>query len=200
MNDSIISNSLAVKKTIITAINNDMFNEAINNIVTSKRVIFFGIGFSYFVCQQMIKYFQLYNINGHNILNIYDALQLIKTASDDLWIVISISLVTKEITFLLKELALFKIKTLLITSNVKSELLKNISYVFILKVAENIQKDEFFYLNFDVTLITLANLIILGIINKINDDKIKRFSDFNKQTKKWNNYNIKPFKKRKKTY
>lgn len=55
MNDSILSSNLAIKETLDNIVNNDMFDKVINKIITAKRVLLYGVGFSYFICQQLAK-------------------------------------------------------------------------------------------------------------------------------------------------
>lgn len=171
-NDSIVNNILTIKETI--KINdNDEFDEVVNEIINAKKVFLFGIGFTFFICQHLTKYLEFSGINCCNTLNFYDALQFASFSKDNIWIIISITLKTKEMIFLLEELiANNNNKIIVITANYTHTILKKVAYVLKLK-SNDLIKNEVFNLNFKIGLTALVNLIILKVLDKINSNKKK---------------------------
>lgn len=185
LSDSLTFNNLAVEKTI-NDINQQNFDTIINEIILAKRVLLFGLGFSFSICHQLTKYFEYSNVHCCNISGFYHALRFIDCSSENLWIIISISLSTKEVNFLLKELTLKnKNKIIVITSNDKKEILKKVTHVLKLKSANNHLEKDFFNFSYNVALTSLASLLINGVINKTNGNKLQRMEAFNIKLKKW---------------
>lgn len=185
MQNFYVFNNFAIEETI-NNIDEKNFEKIIDTIVSSTRILLFGIGFAHSICHQLAKYFEVLNINSCHISDFYHALRIINNASNtDVWIIISISLTTKETVFLLKELTLNEqTKIIVITSNDKHTILKKVSHILTLKSLDTIE-NEIFNFNYKAALTAIANLLINSIINKINYDKIKQILEFNIKTKKW---------------
>lgn len=189
LTNTIINDNLAIEETL-RCIDLDQFEKIIAEIISTKKVYLYGVGFSHFICNHIAKYFQICKLNAYSIINIYDSIEILTSSPSDLWIIVSISLTTREILFLLNQLTIYnKKKIILITSADKNQVFKNVKHI--LKIKSSYQKEnDFFNSHSNIALLAIANLLINVVTNETNINKVKWMLDFSKTEQKWWKKNI----------